>query len=441
MTQRDDTIDQAYVDWQTSERLDGYERPGRDSLPADGVSSLDELFAADGEGFIRLAYLTFLGREPADAEIQFHREELAAGVGKGTLAARLRYCPEAASRSQHFELKKTYWLDRMGSLPLLGRLVRLLAALASAPGTKSALFSQHQALHELRRETARLREVQRALMRLIVQAEEQEKLDLSHTGLKIDELRQEARSLRDRQQELDDTLKRTQPGNHGERQESQGTPVDENFYLAFEDYFRGSEETIRDRLNYYIPVLAKKLPVTDEPSRAMDIGCGRGEWMGLLREQGYAVNGVDLNERNVARCREKGLNVTLADGIQWLRQTESKSIRLISSFHVIEHLTLSQLNSLLIEALRCLEPGGMIILETPNPENLVTAAHRFYTDPSHRNPLPPDLMEFFLKYHGFSDVEIHRLHPADKELGDSGKETINHLLFGPQDYAVIARRP
>jgi SAM-dependent methyltransferase len=443
MSQRDeDRIDQAYVDWQTGVRFTQYSQ-GDQPLATGAATSLDELFAADGARFVRLAFHTFLGREPDDEELSHHLELLGRGVGKTTLAARLRYAPEASNRPQTLHLQKAQWLDKLSQLPLLGYAVRLLSAVAGSPGAKASLLSQHQSLHELRQTVEQLRSVDRHTIHDLVQAEEQHKLDLRQTGLLIDELRQEIKSLRDRQQELDDSLQSAQPGDGSARQESQGTPVDEGFYLAFENHFRGSEDVIRERLTYYLPVLADKLPAY-EHSQVIDIGCGRGEWMGLLRDRGYSVTGIDLNERNVAHCRDKGLNAVLADGIQWLRQTESKSVQLISSFHVIEHLSLPQLNSLLIEALRCLEPGGMIILETPNPENLVTAAHRFYTDPSHKNPLPPDLMEFFLKYQGFIDVEIHRLHPAagSENIGnDPAADKLNQLLFGPQDYAVIARRP
>ena len=116
----------------------------------------------------------------------------------------------------------------------------------------------------------------------------------------------------------------------------------------------------------------------------------------------------------------------------------------VTAFHVVEHLGFEVLVDFLDEALRVLMPGGMLILETPNPENLRVGANSFYNDPTHRNPIPPETLRFLVHQRGFAEAEILRLHPFPVEqhlkANDEDARRLNDLLFGPQDYAVIARR-
>ncbi|MBE9395953.1 methyltransferase domain-containing protein [Pontibacterium sp. N1Y112] len=226
---------------------------------------------------------------------------------------------------------------------------------------------------------------------------------------------------------------------------SQSAEIEDAFYVAFESHFRGSTETITSRLQYYVPLIQKNPTLKACSLPSVDIGCGRGEWLNVLREEGLEPLGIDLNSVNVALCSEAGHNALKTDGLSWLQDQPDNSLALISSFHVIEHLTFEQFNHLLTQAIRTLVPGGMLILETPNPENLITGATHFYTDPTHLHPLPPAFTEFTVTYKGFTDVTIHRLNAIPEEFcipqNSTTAERCNTLFYGPQDYAVTAVKP
>lgn len=213
------------------------------------------------------------------------------------------------------------------------------------------------------------------------------------------------------------------------------------YYLAFEDACRGSEAEIRTHLLNYQPQLDA---ASAAGTRALDLGSGRGEWLALLKERGFEPHGADLNIAMVEHTRQQGLTVAHADAIAVLRDQPDNSHALVSGFHIAEHMPFAALYRLVDEAQRILAPGGVLILETPNPENLLVGSHTFYHDPTHRNPLTPTAMQFLLGYHGFAEVEVRRFNPypeSAKVPGDDAlTERVNGHLCGPQDFAVIGRK-
>lgn len=217
------------------------------------------------------------------------------------------------------------------------------------------------------------------------------------------------------------------------------------FYLAFENHFRGSREDIQSRVGVYLPIMRQAGAGIPEAPVA-DLGCGRGEWLQVLRDSGLAARGVDLNRAAVGLCRELGLDVVEQDVIEYLRGLPDNSLGAITGIQFIEHLPFELLVELFDQALRTLRPGGVAIFETPNPENLLVGAFTFWYDPTHVHPLPPEGMRFLAQARGFAAVEIVRLHPlpAAMHIADGGPDIqgkLNPLLYGEQDYSVVARKP
>ena len=206
------------------------------------------------------------------------------------------------------------------------------------------------------------------------------------------------------------------------------------FYVAFEERFRGSREEIKQKVQKYLSYIVE-LPFPKETMHLLDIGCGRGEWLELLKENGYSAKGIDLNHIMVEQSKRYALDVQEADVLAYLYAQPEASLSFISGFHIIEHLSFEVLMKLFAECSRVLQKGGMVLFETPNPENLVVGACTFYTDPTHKNPLVPDSTQFLLEYNGFIDTKVLRVNGSfDVDLQN---EFLN-LHFNPQfDYAVI----
>ena len=173
-----------------------------------------------------------------------------------------------------------------------------------------------------------------------------------------------------------------------------------------------------------------------------------------MSERGIDAYGIDLDATMVELVQQRGLNAVHGDAIRHLLRLDEGSLDMVSAFHVIEHLTTDVLLAMLESARRALRPGGVLILETPDPTNLVMGACNFYLDPTHLRPMPPALTEFLVSASGFETIEVRRIHlKEDVDLSglrldgvdDTTTETIRSALsmglFGTQDYAVVARVP
>jgi SAM-dependent methyltransferase len=229
--------------------------------------------------------------------------------------------------------------------------------------------------------------------------------------------------------------------------ESQETLPD---YFAFESRMRGSVELIREGQRPYVQDFRNKAPV-------LDIGCGRGEFLTLLREAGVEARGVDLDADMVAFCRGEGLEVEHGDALSYLESIQDATLGGIFAAHVVEHLTTSNLSRLLELTARKLRSGGILVVETPNPTTLI-ALSTFYADLTHVRPLHPETLAFMARHAGFSRVEVRFLNepPTAGQLQsvplpetpalEAARTTLQHnidrlneVVFGPQDYAVVAR--
>ena len=224
------------------------------------------------------------------------------------------------------------------------------------------------------------------------------------------------------------------------REEAKTTPKNrDSFYRAFEERHRGSREMIKERLKVYLP-FALHCQELYEECAALDLGCGRGEWLELMQENGFQVLGVDLDEGMLEACGEKKLPVENKDALAALKDLPSESQSIISGFHIAEHLSFDTLKEVVRESLRVLKPGGLLILETPNPENLVVGTSSFYLDPTHLRPLPPELLSFLPEHYGFERTKILRLQESP-ELRESSEVPLLGVLNGASpDYALIAQK-
>jgi len=215
-------------------------------------------------------------------------------------------------------------------------------------------------------------------------------------------------------------------------------------YLGFEDAFRGSREEIKKRVSIYVARLRAAEAGTDK-APILDLGCGRGELLEVLREQGLKASGVDSNTAAVDKCRELELDVLMGDAFEALGKLPEGSLGGLTALHVVEHLPFPLVMKLLDETLRVLRPGGIVIFETPNPNNVLVGATTFYLDPTHRNPVHPQTLRYLLEARGLTQVETMMLHPYPKEMRipeDTAVARIfNDYFYGPQDYAVLGRRP
>ncbi|NDV87924.1 methyltransferase domain-containing protein [Aurantimonas aggregata] len=218
---------------------------------------------------------------------------------------------------------------------------------------------------------------------------------------------------------------------------------DDIFYRSFEERFRGSRQLIKGRLQVYRPFLGA-LHEAGLAGKAVDLGCGRGEWLEVLQDAGFQAQGVDLDEGMLAACYERDLPAVYGNALEFLSTLPDVSQSVVSGFHIAEHLSFDDLRKVVEETFRVLTPGGLLILETPNPENLRVSTLTFHLDPTHNRPIPPDLMEFLAVYNGYSRHIILRLQ-AEMDL-DSFKARedvgLSIVLEGiSPDYALVAQKP
>jgi ubiquinone/menaquinone biosynthesis C-methylase UbiE len=480
-------------------------KPSPDFRPSeDNRYHVNDLMKYHDRYFVQNAYRAILKREPDESGCRGYLEQLRSGaINKIDVLARLRDSTEGRQCDVVIEgLKLKAYIRKVGRLPVVGYLLQLIIALGRLPLTskdkrrfENYSLAQHlelvdhinkvtetvrtltetantwpKRLERQRQELTDLLEQQQQLHNQDLQAHGEQLQRLSRIAVAQEEVAGQLRAdLGDQAErlliqsaaidrmstllsELDAglSLQQTRSASLIAAIKSPGvdplqglghqdSPMLDTLYAALEDRFRGDREELKEKFRIYLPYLQ----ATNITSNVVDIGSGRGEWLELLKEQGIQATGVDSNLAMVLRCREIGLDVISENGLKYLRSLPDRSVNAVTGFHIIEHLTFSDLTAFVDETVRILKPQGLLLVESPNPENVIVGSCNFYLDPSHLRPVPSQVMQFLLEARGFSHVEVINLHPLPSRriVGDSELiHRFNDMFYGPMDYGIIARR-
>ena len=502
---------------------------------------VNDLLRFHGEDFVRNAYLALLGREPDEAGMAHHLDQLASGrFNKIDVLSSLHSSQEGSGNQVKLTgLSLPVTVRKLGRIPVIGYIVRLMVAVARLP-----VLIQHQNQYEFynwsqqqriiahqdrhhRELSETLQQISAQILEIMQRAAEQQQANelslrqyedllvkhqefasviearlagndesslklseqissqaqqLLHHKYVLDQLQQIASQLKaetqrllgDQQQFSSEIRADLQPlvvrqqkadaellmqerrltvlleqitrnaatlnSSVADVAASEADHLLDTLYASFEDEFRGPREEVSRRLQVYIPIL-KEAEITEG---VLDIGCGRGEWLQLLNSEGIKAQGVDRNRVFIEQCLAAGLDVVENDALVHLRNLPAESLSAVTIFHLVEHLPLPTLIKVVDEIVRTLKPGGMLIIETPNPENFIVGSYTFYADPTHRNPIPSQTLQFLLEARGLRSQDVLKLRSRDevKLPGDSELVTrFNEYFYCAPDYAVVARKP
>lgn len=454
---------------------------------------VDDLLQFHDAEFVRNAYRAILKREPDKAGSDSHLEPLRSGrLNKIDILARLRFSSEGKQKNVTVDgLRMPALVRSLTRIPAIGYVCELVIGLLRLPAAirhhrrfENHVNLQHQHLADyvnrliratreieqsvaglsfLPREVAaqremlgaqetRLLEHDQSFINLSNQAEaltnhyeqlmaqmiaeqsrlasHSETLDRLHASFQ--QVKSELAAARARSA----AISSMDPAQVSETKADEGL---DGFFMSLEDRFRGERNELKKRFRFYLRYFEPR----DLNTTILDVGCGRGEWLEVLQEAGFSAQGVDSNRLMIDQCRGRGLNVLHANAIDHLRGMSDNSLDGITAFHIIEHFDFAELVELIDQSIRTLRSGGVLILETPNPENMIVATRNFYLDPSHRRPLPSEFVEFLLDARGFTGIEVVKVHPlTEARVGGETElsNRFNDLFYGPMDYGVIARR-
>jgi FkbM family methyltransferase len=420
---------------------------------ADNRYHLNDLLKYHDRDFIWNAYRAILKREPDETGLKDFLERLRSGTrNKIDILASLRASAEGQRANVTIDgLAVPAFIRKVDRVPVVGYLAEMAVSIARLPmlvrsqrQIENHLVAQqerlaghitqtnHQLLNNIesvRRDADFMRDGAAALRESLT--------DLRTSLTKLAERQKEFAVLQHQQQQS--LRNNTQPsaGNiNSERRHLTSSEGDEIAALLTE-HLRGDREAVKKDLMVHLAVL-QRLGISTE---ILDLGCGSGAWLELLKESGLNATGVDANPRQVEIGRRRGLEIEHGDVIEHLRALPEASLQAITGFHLLEHFNFAEQIQLLVEIRRVLKSGGVVILETPNPKNLVVGACNFYADPTHRNPIFPETLQFVLRRLNFVRTRIDYLHPVENSPFNNtepGSQELHSWFFSPRDFAVTA---
>ena len=412
---------------------------------ADDRYHINDLLQYHDHAFVWNAYRAILKREPDEPGLKAYLKTLRSGrINKIDVLASLRFSVEGASHGVHIEgLERRPFIRRLYRVPVLGYLVETLVAIFRLP---RMIHSQRQYQEHVAAQDERVADHVNRVGKF-VQSLSQELTELSASQKKIIDLQhqqvaalvQEQLETKDRLEKLRLALSKRVNGSQPASNTKDESRLDQ-LLVAFADEFRGSRDDVREGLSRYLPLLE----TANIRDRILDLGCGRGEWLELLKEAGLRAEGVESNPAMFERARSLGLDLVQSDALTHLRSLPDDSVNAVTAFHFVEHLTFVALVELIDETLRVLRPGGLLIVETPNPKNLVVGACNFHSDPTHHKPLFPETLRFILSERGFTNTLVEYINPApgspfteDNEMS----QALDSWFYSARDFAVIGTKP
>lgn len=453
-------------------------KPAAAPITVKPAYELAELLLHSDRAFIENAYLAVLRRLPDADGMSLYLEKLRAReMSKIEVLAALRWSPEGVARGVHVNgLLAPYLMQKWKRKRIVGPVLRwttgILRLSDFADRVKQIEAAQAAEVQDLGHLVNALsRQVQVKLLGIEKQGHdwsEESKVSSQEISKQLDDLRAQICSLSNRLTADVDGLRagiaahtanidglRAELVEHAtgianleaaNRVKHELDPL----YVDFEEAFRGPSELIRERALPYIDIV-RSAEAGTEDAPVVDLGCGRGDWLDILREHGLVARGVDSNRVFLGMCVARGLDVIEGDVIEVLSAMPDASAGAITGMHIAEHLPFEVLIKMLDECGRVLRAGGVLALETPNPENPWVGSHLFYMDPTHRNPLPPLALRWLVEARGFADARIERWTVA-RDLGAPallphevpGANSLNVLIGQTRiapDYAIVARRP
>lgn len=394
------------------------------------VESIDNTIVArllnipNDEDFIKECYWKILHREPDTDGLTTYMREIKVSNDRIGIIRSLAFSTEAVSKGIIYtsSINPSFFKRMKGSLslrgiPILGYLLKVI----------------YKRLNYLKAFWKAIPEYKVGIEIQTEQFKEELKVSMEVFNHKIEDINKRLNFVSSKLDILNYELK---------KRAGKDFSPESHIYFAFENTFRGSRDDIKNRQLKYVNYIIDAYKVS-KGKYLLDIGCGRGEFLEILKEHNIPSKGIDIDKENTSVCKEFQLDVELIDILQFLKSVDNNSLIGITAFQVVEHFNTAYLIEFIRVSFQKIKEGGVIILETANPLSFYSLKN-FFLDLTHRNPIPPDTLRFLVETSGFRSIEVIFSSPVQDEIklkgNDENIRKLNEVLFGFQDYVVIGRK-